>query len=124
MAAAVLADLAALQLAWESGERDPHIVIGLHDRRRTLTEAAFVGRASELEQLDRQISKLRLGRSSFSVVEIESGGGKTRLLDEVTQRARRQGVWVLRGTGSNKVGLHPFQVLDGVSRRHPRHGGR
>ena len=111
---AVIADLATIQQALRDGDRDPDFVIGLHDRRRTLTEAAFVGRTRELEQLDKQITKVRMGRPSFIVVETESGGGKTRLLDEVTQRGRRQGLWVLRGTGSNQVGLHPFQVLDGV----------
>ena len=111
---AVLADLASIQNARLHGNRDPDLVVGLHDRRRTLTEAGFVGRTRELEQLDNQIARLRLGRSSMIVVEAESGSGKTRLLDEVTQRARRHGVWVLRGTGSNEAGLHPFQVLDGV----------
>lgn len=112
--AAVMADLATIERACQQGDRDPDFVIGLHDRRRTLTEAAFVGRTRELEQLDKQINNVRLGRPSFIVVETESGGGKTRLLDEVTQRGRRQGLWVLRGTGSNQVGLHPFQILDGV----------
>lgn len=112
--AAVIADLSTIQTALRQGNRDPDFVIGLHDRRRTLTEAAFVGRTRELEQLDKQINKVRLGLPSFLVVETESGGGKTRLLDEVTQRGRRQGLWVLRGTSSNQVGLHPFQILDGV----------
>jgi two-component system sensor kinase len=111
---AVIADLSTIQQALQQGDRDPDFVIGLHDRRRTLTEAAFVGRTRELEQLDKQITHVRMGRPSFIVVETESGGGKTRLLDEVVQRGRRQGLWVLRGTGSNQIGLHPFQVLDGV----------
>jgi signal transduction histidine kinase/DNA-binding response OmpR family regulator len=111
---AVIADLSTIQQALQAGDRDPNFVIGLHDRRRTLTEAAFVGRTRELEQLDKQINNVRMGRPSFIVVETESGGGKTRLLDEVTQRGRRQGLWVLRGMGSNQVGLHPFQILDGV----------
>ncbi|MBL9091123.1 MAG: response regulator [Planctomycetaceae bacterium] len=111
---AVLADLATIAAAAARGDRDPDFVVGLADRRRTLTEAAFVGRTSELEQLDVRLKNLRLGRSSFIVVETESGGGKTRLLDEFTQRARSQGVWVLRGTGTSEVGLRPFQVLDGA----------
>ncbi len=112
--AAVTADLSTVQSALQRGDREPDFVIGLHDRRRTLTEPAFVGRTRELEQLDKQINKVRLGLPSFIVVETESGGGKTRLLDEVAQRGRRQGLWVLRGTSSNQVGLHPFQILDGV----------
>jgi two-component system sensor kinase len=112
---AVLADLATLDEALQRGDRDPDVVVGLSDRRRTLTEGAFVGRTRELEQLDVQLKNLRLGRSSIIVVENESGGGKTRLLDELSQRARCQGIWVLRGTGSDAVGQRPFQVLDGVA---------
>jgi len=111
---AVIADLTTIQQSCRQGNPEPEFVIGLKDRRGTLTEAAFVGRTHELEQLDKQISRVRLGRPSFIVVETESGGGKSRLLDEVTQRCRQQGICVLRGTGSNQVGLHPFQVLDGV----------
>ena len=111
---AVLADLAIIERALRLGDREPDFVVGLSDRRRTLTEAAFVGRTRDLEQLDVQLKNLRLGRSAFLVVETESGGGKTRLLDELTQRARCQGIWVLRGTGSNQVGQRPFQVLDGI----------
>ncbi|MDX1944937.1 MAG: AAA family ATPase, partial [Pirellulaceae bacterium] len=113
-AAAVLADLAAIQAARAAGNHDPDLVVGLHDRRRTLTEPAFVGRTRELEQLDTQIARLRLGRPAFIAVETESGGGKSRLLDELALRARRQGIWVLRGTSTNQVGLHPFQELDGL----------
>ncbi len=113
-AAAVSADLALIQTALEQGNYDPQFVVGLSDRRRTLTEPAFVGRTRELEQLDVQLKHLRLGRGGVIVVETESGGGKSRLLDELTQRARCQGVWVLRGTGTSEVGLRPFQVLDGV----------
>jgi two-component system sensor kinase len=111
---AVLADLDVLELELSRGDPDPDMVVGRRDRRRTLTEAAFVGRTRELEQLDNQIRRLRIGRSSFIVVEAESGGGKSRLLDELTQRARRAGVGVFRGIGSNQVGRRPFQLLEGV----------
>jgi len=111
---AVLADLATIEAALESGEREPTFVVGLHDRRRTLTEAAFVGRTRELEQFDKQIAGLRLGRSSVVSVETVSGAGKTRLLDEFAHRSRQQGIWILRGAGSNQVGQRPLQLLDGV----------
>ncbi|MBN8627517.1 MAG: response regulator [Planctomycetes bacterium] len=113
-AAAVLADLERIAAALEAGDADPDFVVGSADRRRTLTEPAFVGRARELQQLDLQLKSLRLGLGGLVVLETESGGGKSRLLDEFTQRARCQGIWVLRGIGTNEVGQKPFQVLDGV----------
>lgn len=113
-AAAVLADLAQIEEALAHGEPDPNFVAGLHDRRGTLTEAAFVGRARELEQLDGQIQRVLRGRSGLVVVETESGGGKSRLLDELAQRGRRAGLWTLWGKGTNQAAQHPFQLLDGV----------
>ncbi|MGC3971655.1 MAG: AAA family ATPase [Pirellulales bacterium] len=113
-AAAVVADLQKLAEAWQAGEQDPQFVVGLADRRRTLTEPAFVSRSRELQQLDVQLKNLRLGRGGVVALETESGGGKSRLLDEVAQRARCQAIWVLRGIGTNDVGQKPFQVLDGI----------
>ena len=109
-----MADLTLIEDAVRRGDREPDFVVGLYDRRRTVTEAAFVGRTRELEQLDEQIKQVRAGDSAVVVIETESGGGKTRLLDELAQRGRREGLWVLRGRGSSQVGQHPFQLLDGV----------
>jgi two-component system sensor kinase len=114
LAEAVLADLSLIEAAWRSGDRDPDFVIGLRDRRLTVTEAAFVGRVRELERLDGQIRRLLDGKSSLVVIETESGGGKTRLLDELAQRGHREGLRVFWGRGTNQVGQRPFQVLDGV----------
>ncbi|HEX3871953.1 MAG TPA: BREX system ATP-binding domain-containing protein, partial [Pirellulales bacterium] len=113
-AEAVLADLETIEQALRTGQRDPNLVIGQRDRRCTVAEAAFVGRSRELEVIDSQLVAVRRGRSASVVVECESGGGKTRLLDEIAQRARREGFWVLRGQASNQVAQHPFQLLDGV----------
>ncbi len=113
-AEAVLLDLDMIEEALENGERDPDLVIGLHDRRCTVAEAAFVGRSRELDAVDAQLLTVYRGTSSAITVECESGGGKTRLLDEVAQRARREGFWVLRGQATNEVAAQPFQLLDGV----------
>src|SRR5207253_2208098 len=114
-AAAVVADLDALREALAKGVAEPAIVVGLHDRRRTLTQPAFVGRGSELAALDAQLEQARIGRGGLVLLEAESGGGKTRLLMELAQRALRQGVWVLRGQGLDQAAQRPFQVLVGVA---------
>jgi signal transduction histidine kinase/DNA-binding response OmpR family regulator len=111
---AVLADLDAIYAGLQSGNPDPPVIIGVHDRRGTLTEPAFVARAEELRQLDEQIHLSRQGDSRLVFVEGESGGGKTRLLAEIAQRAAAEGLWVLRGQGTNDVAQQPFQVLDGI----------
>ncbi|HUG90110.1 MAG TPA: response regulator [Planctomycetaceae bacterium] len=114
-AAAALADLERLAAALEQGDADPDLVVGLCDRRRTLIEPAFVGRREEIEQFVARLQAAREGRGAVVSVEGESGGGKSRLLAEVTQRASEDGLWVFRGQGTTDIGQKPFQVLEGVA---------
>jgi two-component system sensor kinase len=113
-ARAVLADLDWITSSLKRGNREPDLVVGLMDQRGTVTEAAFVGRKLEILQLDVQLQHVLQGHAALVSVEAESGGGKTRLLDEVAQRGRRAGLWVLRGQGSNHAAQRPFQLLDGM----------
>ena len=113
-AAAVLADLRAIAAGLDNGIVEPDVVVGLHDRRRTLTEPAFVGRSSDLGVLDAQVARLQAGQCGMVLLEAESGGGKTRLLVELAERTSRQSVWVLRGQGVDQMAQRPFQILSGV----------
>lgn len=113
-AAAVLADLEAIAEAIQQGDPDPAIVIGASDRRCTLTEAAFVARSRELEQLDEQMRSVREGRAGVVYVEGESGGGKTRLLAEIARHAARDGFWVLRGQATSEAAQQPLRLLNGI----------
>src|SRR5262249_44803051 len=112
--AGVSADLAQLESGLARGLPDPDLVVGLSDQRRNITEAAFVGRSHELEQIDEQIERVAQKQSSLVVIEAESGGGKSRLLDEIAHRSRRHGVWVLTGHAETQIGQRPFQLLDGI----------
>jgi PAS domain S-box-containing protein len=114
-AEAVFADLDVIASALEQGITEPALVVGLRDRRRTLTEPAFVGRAEELAALDLQLQRVRQGESGLVILAAESGGGKTRLLAELAQRSARQGACVLRGEGVEQGAQRPFQVLVGVA---------
>jgi two-component system sensor kinase len=114
-AEAVLADSKQLAAALATGSVDPQLVVGLNDRRRTLTEPAFVGRVSELAPLDIQLACARRGEGGLVLVEAESGGGKTRLLLELAQRSAKQGFRVFRGQGLDQAAQRPFQVLVGVA---------
>ena len=113
-AAAALADLEDIAAALDAGDVDPTLVVGSRDHRVTLTEAAFVGRKSEIDKLDEQVVRAKAGGGSLVLLEAESGGGKTRLLSELALRCAQQGIMVYRGQGSEQVGRHPFQLLDGI----------
>jgi signal transduction histidine kinase len=109
-----LADLRAIGAALAEGRRELSLVLGLHDRRRTLTEPAFVGRAAELAALEAHVERTRRGRGGLVLLEAESGGGKTRLLDELAQKSWRS-AWILRGQGVAAGASSPFQMLSGVT---------
>ncbi len=114
-AEAVMGDLAQIGTALDKGLTDPPLVVGLRDRRRTLTEPAFVGRDAELAALDSQVERARRGEGGLVLLAAESGGGKTRLLVELAQRSARQGCRVFRGQGLDQAAQRPFQVLVGVA---------
>ncbi|MCA9075406.1 MAG: response regulator [Planctomycetaceae bacterium] len=113
-AEAVVVDLQRLIALGEEGVNEYDYLIGANDRRRTLTEPAFVARADEVGRIDQQRTLVLQGRTSVTVVEGESGSGKTRLLDETARRAAQQGFHVFRGRGASEVALEPFQMLQGV----------
>ena len=114
-AAAALADVEEIRAAMLRGVADPRVVIGLRDRRRTLTEPAFVGRAAELATLCQALEGARSGHGALVLLRADSGGGKTRLLDELAEQATRRGAWVIRGQAADQSAQRPFQLLDGVA---------
>ncbi len=114
-AAGVVADLEQLRAGLAGGNPDPPVVIGVHDERHTLTEPAFVGRTRELAVLDGEVDAAAAGDGALILVEAESGGGKSRVLDELEHRAAAAGAWVLRGQGLDQAATRPFQMLTSVA---------
>jgi PAS domain S-box-containing protein len=114
-AAAVSSDLELILAAVETGDRDPAIVIGRKDRRLTLTDPAFVGRESECARLTTMATNLANAGGGLCLLDADSGGGKSRLLTEVANRAREAGVLVLEGQGIQHGGQPPFTLLHGVA---------
>ena len=112
---AVVADLTVIAEALQQGESEPALVVGLHDRRQTLTEPAFVGRGQELAVLNAQLKRTQAGQGGLVLLEAESGGGKSRLLAEFALRGTQQGAWILRGQGLDQAAQRPFQLLTGVA---------
>ncbi len=113
-ARAAAADLGALAAGLARGEDDPEVVVGAHDSRSTLTEPAFVGRRSELGVLRGHVEAARDGRGGLVLVEAPSGGGKSRLLEEIGRAGAESGMWVLHGGGVDQAAARPFQLIDGV----------
>ncbi|MBL9123952.1 MAG: AAA family ATPase, partial [Planctomycetaceae bacterium] len=113
-AEAALADLDAITEGLRAGDPDPDVVIGASDKRGTLTEPSFVARTEQIRAMDAEFAAARAGQGGLILLEAESGGGKTRLLEETARRAARAGLWVLRGQGTSDVAQHPFSLLDGI----------
>ncbi len=114
-ARAVFSDLSMIEEALRRGESEPNLVVGFRDQRRTLTEPAFVGRGQELAILNAQLERTQTGERGLVLLEAESGGGKSRLLQEFAQRGAQQGAWILRGQGLNQAAQRPFQLFAGVA---------
>ena len=112
-AEAALADLAAIADGLRRGVQEPAVVVGLHDRRQVLTEPSFVARSAELDVLAKLVDRAAAGRGGLVLLEAESGGGKTRLLEELAQQSQPD-AWILRGQGVEQAARRPFQLLEGV----------
>ncbi|WP_225410175.1 protein kinase domain-containing protein [Stigmatella hybrida] len=114
-AESALADLRALDEALSQGEAEPELVTGVHDQRRSLTEPSFVGRHEELAVLERELERTRAEPGRLVIVEAESGGGKSWLLEEFAARAVNHRAWVLQGQAVDQSAMHPFQLFSGVA---------
>lgn len=110
----VLADLDSIAQSLERGE-EPALVLGLRDRRYVLSEPDFVGRDAQLALLEEEAMRAIHGGGGVFRLEAESGGGKSRLLDELAHRARQRGLVLYRGQGQAQVAGRPFCVLGGVA---------
>ena len=103
--------VAACEIEYEAGDR----AVGL------ARHAPCVGRDAELARLSRRLAEASAGRGGVVLVAGEPGIGKTRLVEELAERARRDGAVVAWGRCfEGRVGA-PLRPL----RRAPRGpGGR
>jgi len=114
-AVGLLHDLDELADALDRGIADPTYVLGARDRRETLAEPGFVGRAEQLTALEEHVRRLGSGHGGVVLVAAESGVGKSRLLGEVLRRAPER-IRRFHGQGLDQTAQRPYQVLTGVAR--------
>ncbi|HEX2620733.1 MAG TPA: tetratricopeptide repeat protein, partial [Phototrophicaceae bacterium] len=79
-------------------------------RESFLQSARFIGRETELNQLETALDDAIKGHGSGWLIGGESGVGKSRLLDELRIRALVRGVTVLRGQGVSDGGGWSYQL--------------
>src|SRR5947209_9077032 len=96
-----------------AGNDAPGAPLAAGDRVR---EPAFIGRDTELAAFQRTLEWAEASWGDVVLVEALSGGGKTRLLDEMARLSAGRGFWVLRGRGNGGEAQRPFQLLDEVVR--------
>ena len=113
-ATAALDDLVRVATRLASGEADPTVVIGLGDRRESLTEADFVGRSTEIVALREQLARAVSGSGSLTFLSAASGGGKTRVLTELGVVAEQAGLRVFRGQATDHAARLPLQIFAGI----------
>ncbi len=65
--------------------------------------------------LERELERTRAEPGRLVVVEAESGGGKSRLLEEFSARAVQHRAWVLQGQALDQAAQRPFQLFAGVA---------
>ncbi len=93
------------------GKPSKTIPLGMMDRRDSLIEPAFVGRANDLALLQSKLRMVEDGQSHTALVTAASGLGKSRLLLELSREAVSRGFRVLRSQGQNQQGLAPLASL-------------
>lgn len=110
----VLAELHSIESALDRGIFEPAAPRSEPLPRMVIGRPAFTGRAAELSALDRSLRDAQRGAGSLVVIEAESGGGKSRLVETFCARAASSGAWVLRGEGTDRTASRPLHVLSGV----------
>ncbi len=113
-AEALVADFEILLNRLNEGDPDPEILVGQKDKRKTITESAFIGRETEIKNLTSLLGRAFQGTPTLAHLEAFSGGGKTRFLEEFSKTAARKHAWVLRGQGLDQSAPTPFQIFRGV----------
>lgn len=110
-------------LGWKQlkGILEPLEVFALRGARarsaaRIQGDAAFIGREQELDLLESSLARVRAGRGRVIGLVGEAGVGKSRLVRELVERARREGFRSHAAHASGRRGAPAFEVIVELSR--------
>jgi diguanylate cyclase (GGDEF)-like protein len=106
-------DLQEVAAALLRGE-EPRVPRASLTRRGRLAPPCFVGRAREMERLKAAVEAAGAGNGGLVLLEAQSGGGKSALIDQFAGSTEDLGAWLLRGQGVDRVADRPYQALAGV----------
>jgi DNA-binding CsgD family transcriptional regulator len=100
-------------LTAEGGPRKmaPREMVALEEETSEISRSGltpFIGRGPELAQLTEHLAGAREGVGRVVLVAGEPGVGKTRLVQELAEDARRQGCRILLGRAYESEGLPPY----------------
>jgi class 3 adenylate cyclase/tetratricopeptide (TPR) repeat protein len=70
-------------------------------RSSQIEQGAIVGRKAELAQLEKALDAIEAGQSRVFIIQGEAGIGKTRLVEELTNIAKKRGLTWLMGAGQS-----------------------
>jgi len=111
---AALADIRQVTEAVRHGRPVDRFVIGRQDTRNSIIEPAFVGRASELAELDHRLTEVSDGESQRLAILCPSGIGKSRIVLETIRLATHKGFGVYRSLASNQASEIPTAPLRSI----------
>jgi class 3 adenylate cyclase/tetratricopeptide (TPR) repeat protein len=89
----------------------PHAGDGAGEVLATGERTPYVGRTAERERLLQLLERAKSGSGSFVLIAGEAGVGKTRLSEELAERARGQGFLCLTGRCADMEGSEPYTPL-------------
>lgn len=108
---AVLRDLEELERAIKAGHRSPRLAFHVGGGS-SIADPEFIGRETELKLLTSELERAHRGDGRIVLVEAESGGGKSRLVEEFT-KLRPAVFW---GQGRDHTAQQPFEIFAGLAR--------
>ncbi|MEL7338080.1 MAG: ATP-binding protein, partial [Planctomycetota bacterium] len=97
---------AILRMMVGGGDGVP-VVIGRNEHRTELIDPSFVGRESQLAKLQDELHDVADGQWKRILVACASGMGKSRLNNEISRLATRNGFQVLHGDSIERATTEP-----------------
>lgn len=98
----------------QQGNWNPCFPAGATDIRSTLVEPTFCAREHELKQISNLLQQDTIGQARDIILEGESGLGKSRLIQEISQSVKSAALEVYYGGATVELDA-PFQILKTIS---------